>query len=327
MKSYNELERAKKDKIRQLSVDEAERYITKLNKEMADAWGSLDNGYEVDTDTMMKNSALCDEAVDILSDKYKMDLLVASSRSNALVDKQLEDREDAKNLLLEIKLDHVMSTYWKASHNILILTQFLNLLYEFYWTSPHDVEVYLDESNAAEDTIAPVMKEISMEKIPVYSMYNQHYMNSVELNIKHMTKVIDGQIKLLKELINFTFKNPEVSTGTYYDTFRDGMLHYQQLSHELIAKYEEIKLDGFKNAKTIEAELLSNCLDKDVEYFNEMFKNSRPSYDTINFIFIPPKVHIESMAKYHPDWKYEKPAADDDLFNDEGMDDMYRKVM
>ena len=133
VKTLNELERAKKDKIRQLSVDEAERYINKLNKEMAEAWGNMANGFSMDIDTMIKNSNLCDEAVDILNDKYKMELLVATSRANAIVEKHAADIEDVKMLILETALNGLMSTYWQTSHNMLILTQFLNILYEYYW--------------------------------------------------------------------------------------------------------------------------------------------------------------------------------------------------
>jgi hypothetical protein len=325
MKTYNELERAKRDKIRQLSVDEAERYINKLNKEMAEAWGNLNNSFSIDAKTMMKNSALCDEAVDILNDKYKMELLVATSRLNALVEKHESDIEDVRKLILETSLHGLMSSYWQTSHNILILTQFLNILYENYWITPAIMEDIIDMGNATEENKAAVIEEVDMAKIPVYSMYHQHFMNTLELNIKHMASIIDEEIVILKRLIKFQFKEDAADTGTYYDDFIKGMIEYQKLSQELIADYEELKLDGFKNAKTIEAETMAEVLDKDVDFFNDLFKKSRPSYDVNNFIFIPPKVHIESMAKYHPDWKSKYPASDDD-YDDEGVDSFYAEV-
>ena len=328
MKTLNELERAKRDKIRQLSLDEAERYITKLNEEMANAWGSLDNSFSVDADTMMKNSALCDEAVDILNDKYKMDLLVATTRLNALVEKHEADIRDVRNHILKTSLHGLMSTYWQTSHNILILTQFLNILYEHYWITPADMEDIIDITNADEDSKAIVIKELNMDKIPVYDMYRQHFMNSLEFNIKHMASIIDEEMILLKRLIKFQFKadNDDAATDIYYDKFKEGMLEYQKLSQELIADYDELKLDGFKNAKTIEAEILADNLDMDVDLFNDLFKNGRPCYDVNNFIFIPPKVHIESMEKYHPDWNSNDPEDNDDNYEDEGMDEWYVEV-
>ena len=323
VKTLNELERAKKDKIRQLSVDEAERYINKLNKEMAEAWGNMANGFSMDIDTMIKNSNLCDEAVDILNDKYKMELLVATSRANAIVEKHAADIEDVKMLILETALNGLMSTYWQTSHNMLILTQFLNLLYQYYWIPPADIEECVDMGNANEDSKTEVILKLNMDKTPVYSLYQQHFMNTLELNIKHMASIIDAEIVILKQLIKFQFKEDAADTGSYRDTFREGMIEYQKLSQELIADYEELKLDGFKNAKTLEAELLSESLDKDVDFFNDMFKDSRPSYDVNNFIFIPPKVHIESMDKFHPDWKYDDHTDD---YDDEGIDEWYAEV-
>lgn len=324
MKTIKELERDKKDKIKQLSVDEAERYITKLNNEMAEAWGNIDNNFNMDVDTMLKNSALCDEAVEILNDKYKMELLVASTRNNALVEKHAADIEDMKNFMLEYSLDGIICSYWQTSHNILILTQFLNLLYEYYWISPADIEWYVDKTDAAEDEIAAVIDELDMEKIPVYSLYQQHFMNSVEVNIKHMVRMIDAEMVFLKAFIKLHFKEDAAPTGTYYDTYRDGMIEYQKLSRQLISDYEELKLDGFKNAKEIEAELLSKALDKDVNHFNKLFETGRPSYDVNNFIFIPPASHQEYMRKFHPDWKYDGPTSND--LDEDGMDVWYATV-
>ena len=324
MKTLNELERDKRDKIRRLTLDEAERYINKLNKEMAEAWGNVANGFNIDVDTMIKNSKLCDEAEELLNHKFKMDLLIATSRLNALVEKHEADMEDVRKLILETSLNGLMSTYWQTSHNILILTQFLNLLYQHYWISPADMEELIDMSNANEDSKTDVIHELDTEKIPVYAMYRQHYMNSLELNIKHMASIIDEEIIILKKLIQFHFKEAATYKDTYYNTFREGMIEYQKLSQQLIDEYEELKLDGFKNAKTLEAEILSESLDKDVDFFNDMFKDSRPSYDINNFTFIPPKVHQEDMEKYHPEWKGND-AADND-YDDEGIDNWYAEV-
>ena len=327
MKTYNELERAKRDKIRQLSVEEAERYINKLNKDMADAWGSLDNGFNIDIDTMLRNAELCDEAEDILNDKYKMDLMIATSRSNALAEKHIADMEDVRKMILKTSLTNLMSVYWQTSHNMLILTQFLNLLYQHYWISPADMEELIDMGNANEDSKTAVIYELDIDKIPVYAMYRQHFMNSLELDIKHMASIIDNEMIILKRLIQFQFKeddNDAASTDSDYAIFKEGMIEYQKLSYELIADYEELKKDGFKNAKTIEAEIMADSLDMDVDYFNDMFKNNRPSYDVNNFIFIPPVSHQESMAKYHPDWKGSY-AADDNV-DDMGMNKWYAEV-
>ena len=333
MKTLNELERAKKDKIRGLSVTEAERYINKLNKEMADAWGSLDNSFSIDIKTMMKNSALCDEAVDILNDKYRMELMVATSRLNALVEKHQSDIDDIHKLILETSLHGLMSSYWQTSHNMLILTQFLNILYQHYWISPADLEEYIMMTDAAEDKQDAVIMALS--DIPVYDLYRQHFMNSLEFNIKHMASIVDEVMIILKRLIQFQFKeenpadndeNTDAGTGTYYDEFKDGMLEYQKLSQELIADYEELKLDGFHNAKSIEAEILAENLDMEVDFFNNLFKDSRPSYDLNNMVFIPPKVHVEAMEKDHPEWKRDDPADDDAAYDDEGMDEFYATV-
>ena len=326
MKTLNELERAKKDRIKQLSADEVERYINKLHKEMAEAWGTIDNGFNIDAATMIKNSALCDEAVEILNDKYLMELLVATSRSNTLVEKHLADIEDMRNFMLETGMEGIICNFWQTSHNILILTQFLNILYEHYWISPADIESYLDNTDAAEEDKAAVLEEVDMEKIPVYSLYQQHFMDSVELNIKHMVRIIDAEMIFLKQLIKNPYEKKDKAAGTYHDTFRKDMIKYQKLTQELIADYEDLKQDGFKNAKEIEAEILSKALDKDVDFFSDMFKSSRPSYDVNNFIFIPPQNHIESMRKFHPDWKYDGPTAADDDYEDEGIDVWYATV-
>ena len=185
------------------------------------------------------------------------------------------------------------------------------------------LEEYIDITDANEDSKTEVILKLNMDKTPVYSLYQQHFMNTLELNIKHMASIIDAEIVILKQLIKFQFKEDAADTGSYRDTFREGMIEYQKLSQELIADYEELKLDGFKNAKTLEAELLSESLDKDVDFFNDMFKDSRPSYDVNNFIFIPPKVHIESMDKFHPDWKYDDHTDD---YDDEGIDEWYAEV-
>lgn len=334
MKSINELERAKKDKIRGLSVTEAERYINKLNKEMADAWGSIDNSFSIDIKTMMRNSALCDEAVEILNDKYRMELMVATSRLNALVEKHQSDIDDIHDLILETSLKGLISSYWQTSHNVLILTQFLNILYQHYWISPADLEEYIEMTNPDEDDRNTELI-LKLSDIPVYDLYRQHFMNSLEFNIKHMVSIIDVEMIILKRLIQFQFKedddadndeNSDAATGTYYDEFKDGMLEYQKLSQELIADYEELKLDGFHNAKTIEAELLAENLDMEVDFFNDLFKDSRPSYDLNNMVFIPPKVHVEAM-KDHPEWKSNGPKVDDaDAYDDEGMDEFYATV-
>lgn len=323
MKTYKELERAKRDKIRQLSVDEAEKYIDSLNKEIAQSLGNIDNGFNIDTDTMLKNTELCNEAEEILNDKYKMDLMIAASRSNALANKHVSDMDDIKKLILETSLHGFISTYWQTSHNILILTQFLNLLYEYYWISPADIEKYVDITNTTEDDKDNVI--LALEDIPVYAMYRKHYMDSVEVNIKHMVKIIDAEIVILKQLSKYEFKKDATPTGTYRDNFKEGMIEYQKLSQELISDYEELKKDGFKNAKEIESETLSDILDKDVDYINDMFKDSRPSYDVNNFIFIPPKIHIESM-KSHPDWNDDHIDNDMDDLTGDDMDVWYAEV-
>lgn len=324
MKTLNELERDKKNKIRQLSVDEAERYINRLNEEMAEAWGSLENSFNVDAETMMKNSKLCDEAVEILNDKYKMELLVATSRLNTLAEKHASDIEDVKNLILETTLHGLMSTYWQTSHNMLILTQFLNILYENYWITPADMESYVDMTNAAEEDKIKIISQL--DNIPEYDLYRKHFMNSLEFNIKHIVSIIDKEIVILKRLIKFQFKKKDNDTAvSYYATFREGMIEYQELSQELIADYEELKKDGFKNAKTIEAEITAKCTGQDEDYWHEKFKEIRPSYDVNNFIFIPPAVHIESMRKDHPDWKDD--GHNDNEYDDkEGIDDWYAEV-
>lgn len=324
MKSIKELERDKKDKIKELSVDEAERYINKLNKEMAEAWGSLDNSFKIDADTMMRNSNLCDEAVELLNHKYKMELMVSTSRLNALVEKHAADIEDVKDLILATSLHGLMSSYWQISHNILILTQLLNILYENYWITPADLEEYIDMTNAAEEDKIKIISEV--DDIPEYDLYHKHFMNTLEFNIKHMASIIDQEMIILKRLIHFQFKEDDTAaTGTYYDKFKEGMMEYQKLSQELIADYEELKRDGFKNAKTLEAEAMAKCLDMEVDYWNEVFKESRPSYDVNNFIFIPPQLHIESMRENHPDWK-EDAANDNEYDDEEGVDEWYAEV-
>ena len=318
MKTYNELERAKRDKIRQLSVDEAERYINKLNKEMTEAWGSLNNNFRIDAETMMRNSSLCDEAVDILNDKYKMELLVATSRLNLLVEKHQSDIEDVRDLILETSLHGLMSTYWQTSHNMLILTQFLNILYENYWITPAAMEDIIDMTDTTEDEKRNVV--LALDDIPVYAMYRKRFMNSLEFNIKHMVSTIDAEMIILKHLTKFQFKgSDDASTDSYYHTFREEMMKYKKLSQELVDDYEELKLDGFKNAKEIESESYAKALGEDVDYINELFKDGRPSYDVNNFIFIPPEAHIESMRKKHPDWKDEEPTDNDEDYDAEGM--------
>ena len=336
MKSINELERAKKDKIRGLSVTEAERYINNLNKEMADAWGNIDNSFSIDIKTMMRNSALCDEAVEILSDKYRMELMVATSRLNALIEKHAADIDDIHELILKTGLHGLISSYWQTSHNMLILNQFLNILYQHYWISPADLEEYIEMTNPDEDDDKNTELILKISDIPVYDLYRQHFMNSLEFNIKHMVSIIDIEIVILKRLIHFQFKedddpdnndeNTNISTGTYYDEFKDGMLEYQKLSQDLIAEYEELKLDGFHNAKSIEAEILADNLDMEVDFFNDLFKKNRPSYDLHNMVFIPPKEHIASM-KEHPEWKSNGHKVEDAAaYDDKGMDEFYAIV-
>ena len=322
MKTLNELERAKKDKIKNLSMDETERYIMKLNKEMADAWGNIDNYYNMDVATMLKNNDLCEEAVELLKDKYRMELLVAATRNNALVDKHLSDIEDMRKYRLDTLLNGVICNYWQTSHNILILTQFLNLLYEYYWISPADIECFIDNTTATAKCKISVINELDMEKTPVYSLYNQHFMSSVEITIKHMASIIDKEMIFLKQLVKLQYdKDTAYDDGTA--AYIEGMIDYQKLSRELIAEYEELKNDGFMNAKDIEAEIYSKALNKDKDSIMELFKEGRPSYDVNNFIFIPPQAHIESMKKYHPDWKYDHQDND---YEDDGSDTWYADV-
>ena len=151
-------------------------------------------------------------------------------------------------------------------------------------------------------------------------------MNSVEVNIKHMVSIIEAEMVILKHLSKYEFKGDATPTGTYRDTFRESMMEYKKLSQELIADYEELKKDGFKNAKEIESEAIAGTLDKDVDYIiNEVFTKGRPSYDVNNFTFIPPAAHIESMKKFHPDWKYDGPTGNDDHVED-GMNVWYATV-
>lgn len=326
-KTLNELEREKRDKIRQLSAEEVERYIDKLNKEMAEAWGNISNAFSIDINTMRKNSLLCDEAVDILNDKYKMELLVATSRLNTLAEKHSSDVEDVKHMILESSLNGLMSTYWQTSHNILILHQFLNILYDFYWTAPSIIENYINKTNVDDDTKNAIMEELEIDKIPVYEYYNQHFINVLEVNIKHMTNIIDDEMILLKRLIQFEFKEDEIISDEYYEDFREGMLEYQKLSQQMIAEYEDLKLDGFKPAKVMESEIVAETIDKDVKLLNEIFKDSRPSYNLNDFIFIPPKIHIESMTMNHPEWEYYDDNTDDSNHeNEEEIDKYYVQV-
>lgn len=296
MKTYNELERMKKDKIKNLSVDEIIAYVDKLNIGMAEAWGSLDNSYRMDPEVMIKNAELCDEAVDLLSDKYRMDVLVSNSRLNALVDKHQKDIADIKNLFLEIRLDKLMTVYYHTYKDLFILELFLDVLYQDYWTPPANIEEMIDKTDVAEEHIHPVA--LDLNEIPPYELYNHTLMDNISCSISIVMKFLNRSVEELRDLTNFKFIDPEVMTGTYYDTFREGMLQYQEDSKKLLERYDMLMTDGFHYCKLEEADIIAGVLDKDRdEIMDDIFTVGRPYYDLKNNVFIPPQRHIEAMDK------------------------------
>lgn len=63
--------------------------------------------------------------------------------------------------------------------------------------------------------------------IPVYDLYDKYFMDSMDIIIKPLISMLDIQAERLKSCINFTFKDKDPS-GTYYDTYKENMLKYQQ---------------------------------------------------------------------------------------------------
>lgn len=299
IKSLNELEREKKNKIKSLKPDEAEYYINSLNKRMVDAMGNVDNQFNMDVKTILETAALCDEAIDLLSDKYQMRLAVASSRVNALVEKHQADIRDMKNLFLEIRLDDFMKTYFITGTFIFMLEGFLAILYNHYWTSPAIIESYLDMTDEDESCIDSISWKLN--DIPVYDLYNQKLMDDITYQVKLYSSIMDNHVNRLRKLVDFDFKDPEVKTNSYYDIFRDGMLEYKEKSYELLERYDNMMEDGFYYSKQIEAKVVSELLDKDMDKLLETFMVNRPSYDLKNNVFIPPEHHIKRMAEVSDD--------------------------
>ena len=125
-----------------------------------------------------------------------------------------------------------------------------------------------------------------------------NWKDNISCSISIVTKFLNGSIAELRNLTDFKFIDPEVMTGTYYDTFREGMLQYQEDSKKLLERYDMLMADGFHYCKIEEADIVAGVLDRDSdEILADVFSVGRPCYDLKNNVFIPPQRHIEAMDK------------------------------
>ena len=147
----------------------------------------------------------------------------------------------------------------------------------------------------------------ALDELPVYDFYNSYFMQSMDVMLQLVLKIMKADYELLKRLSDFTIDN-EDTDDDFFNEFRKDMLEYQQLSKDLLKQYEAYMDDGFHHDKEVERKILCDMWHEDSLYkegickdrdYVEYIQYNRPSYDLKTMTFIPSQHDLDRMAAFN----------------------------
>lgn len=302
-----QLERERKNKILNLKPEEVELYIDSLNRRMAAAYGNVSNNFTHDIEASTKAADLCDEVVELLKKKYpNVSTYTAWSRVDILVDKLRETANDVHDEKLKKAYHNLSHEYLLMSKELIILKYIMGVYYDFYsYRGKYDNIFHIIDKTAL-DTDDKRKVVNALDELPRYELYNQYYMDNMDIILQLMIKMMDADYELLKKASDFTIDD-ETTDDTFFNEFRRDMLELQELSKDLLKEYDAYMDDGFHNAKETERKILcemwhdnslykdGHCKDKD---YVDYIQYNRPSYDLKTMTFIPSQYELDMMAAF-----------------------------
>ena len=298
-----QLERERKNKILNLRPEEVELYIDNLNKRMAVAYGNVSNNFTPDIEASTKAADLCDEVVELLKSKYpNVSTYTAWSRVDVLVDKLREIADDVHDEKLKKNLNDFTWAYVTMGKELIILDNLMDVYYDFYTGRGRYDNIFhlIDKTALDKDDKRKVVN--ALDDLPVYDLYNTYFMQSMDVILQILIRGMEYDYKLLKRLSNFTIDD-ETADDDFFNQFRKDMLKYQQLSKDLLTKYEAYMDDGFHDAKETERKILCEIWKEDGHTadrdYVDYIQYNRPSYDLKTMTFIPSQYELDKMAAFN----------------------------
>ena len=302
-----QLEKERRNKIINLKPDEVESYIDSLNKRMAGSYGNVANDFRADMDVFLKSSDLLDEVVNLLKHTYpNVSTYVAWSRVDSLVDKLREVSDDVHETKLKKNLHDLTWSYICMRADLIILHNIMEVYYDFYKCRGIYDNIFhvIAKTSLDDDEKRKVIT--ALDELPVYDFYNDYFMQSMDVFLEIMLKIMKSDHEILLKLCNFSI-GEESSDDEFFNEFRKNMLEYQQLSKDLLEEYDAYMEDGFHKAKEMERQILCDAWHDNSLYKNgtmqdrdyvEYIQYNRPSYDLKTMTFIPSQHDLDKMAAY-----------------------------
>ena len=300
MKNVNQLEKERKEVLRNMNVKEIRKLYENLSDEMVSYFWSYKNNFLGNPEGIERIKSRFLELDSDLKDKYKTDVLYFSSMVKSLANEFDEtNTEVLKNhySILELGL---YSNYISFLYNFHMLNDILHhyyIDYEFRYTdSFYNIEEYIHERfnldiDKEEDLIAIIEIEEDLRNFNIefndkkfnhYRMILNSFIKSLVKNLEHISKHIKRYLELEERIDENTIEELVPVLQEFN--------HLQQLAKEKLDEYEELKLNPFKKAIEVSVNVKMEDNDYRINY-NESLKEEDKKYS------LPLYDYDEELAK------------------------------
>ena len=270
MATIYELDKKRKNILLNMEEKEITALYDKINKKAIDSLGTVKNNFTFNLEEILKSNKELEETNNILIKKYSnIQAIGSNSRLNLLTDKYEEVLNEAEELIYYIHYKELSNTIHNLVMNISYLESVLTKFYFRYSFRYGNLEkLLLEELKVPEDVVLDKLE-------PFIYGNNFFYDKSLENDFNSFIEEIDNNIAVAIATIN-DYLEVKVVPSAYSEEaiikVIEGFIQLQILATSSIKLYEELKLNPFENAITIEAEVKANL-------HNDLLKKAKYTFE------------------------------------------------
>lgn len=298
MAKINELQKKRKDILLDMNKKELIVLFNEINKKAIDSIASVKNGFNWNVEEINKANEELVELENILSEKYSnIHGLTASTRFNLLLERYIENTEEAKVLFFynyfEKNLKYIKSLEMNVAYLEAVLTKFY---FKYSFRKWNLETLLLEELDVPENIVYETLE-------PYIYGSNKFYSKSLENDFNYFIKAVVENIESdVAELKPFLAVEVEPSKFIEEDVIKilEGIIQLQILGTSLIKKYENLLANPFEVAIDVEATVKTenyNNLIKEAKYtFEEKTVEEEKAY----LVTVAPKYNFETFELILP---------------------------
>lgn len=315
LKSFNQLERKKKEVLLKLDEEEIKAYFDNISKKQIETYpkltkqGITDFNYE----EFDRLEEILQDSIRVLNSKYSnLGTLPFISKFIELNNLYDENIKESKSLMLRLSLINLTYIVKNIEKGLTVLQEHLTFYYLRYFFKFTDVLEFLEIANVPDNVLSEVKDSLFKDESNS-KFFNTPFELGYDFILKTIITDLEENIKEFKKINQFE-ENPEdvlSSKDVPEEVIELYSLMYSMFcfGNDFIKDYEELKLNPFKEGvelviinhlEVILDESISDldsfeeslAAEEDIKFYNQFkdkFSSNVPKYDFKEFKLILPE--------------------------------------